>query len=131
MKKHFSQMTTKEAEYLIHRFKSIKPNQWKFTKYSKHRSRNRDIDMTVFRSFWSNGFDLIEFHKEDNTGENRILLRTLSADSKDNQVCAVFSLDSKEIITIYNNWRHNKHSNLVIEEYDSSMDIKRLIKEVS
>jgi hypothetical protein len=131
MKKHISQMNSKEIKYLNQRFKSVKQSQWSFTKYSKRRSKDRSIDLAIFRSIWTDGFDLIEYHKEDKTGENRILVRSISCDKEENQVCAVVSLDTKEIITIYNNWRHNKHVNLVIEEYDSGIDVKKSIKGLS
>jgi hypothetical protein len=128
MKKHISQMTNKEANYLIQRFKSVPQNRWKFNTYSKMRARERGVDLTVFRSLWTDGFDLIEFHQHDTKKENRVLLRTITTDKNDNQVCAVFNFSTMEVTTVYLNWRHNKHQNLVWEEYDASVDVKKAFK---
>lgn len=128
MKKHISQMTRREVSYLTQRFKSIPQSQWKFNDYSKRRARKRGVDMAIFRSLWTDGFDLIEYHKHDQKGDNRILLRTVMTDKDDNQVCAVFNFTTKEITTVYLNWRKNKHDNLVWSEYDSSINVKEVFK---
>jgi hypothetical protein len=128
MKKHFSQMSPKEVKYLTERFKSIPQHKWSFNTYSKKRAINRGVDLGVMRTLWTDGFDLIEFHKHDDSGENRVLLRTTAVDSKDNQVCAVFNFTKMEITTVYLNWRLNKHDNLVWSEYDKTLDVKQLMK---
>jgi hypothetical protein len=128
MKKHFQQMTTGDKKYLTQRFNSIPMSKWKLNGYSKKRVKERNIDMAVFRTLWSHGFDLIEFHQHDGTGENRILLRSIMTDKEDNQVCAVFNFTTFEVTTLYNNWKKNKHDNLVWSEYDSSLNIKELMK---
>lgn len=128
MKKHVSQMSKQERKYLSDRFKSIPQGQWSFNTYSKKRAIKRGVDMAVFRTLWTDGFDLIEFHKHDETLHNRILLRTHSTDNRDNQVCAVFNFSTMEITTVYLNWRKNKHDNLVWSEYDASLDIKEAFK---
>lgn len=128
MKKHVSQMTDKEKRYLIHRFKSIPQSKWTFTKYSKKRLISRNVDMSTFRSLWSDGFDLIEYHKHDFSGHNRVLLRSKCTDNYDNQVCAVFNFSTNQITTVYLNWRKNKHSSLVISEYDSSINVKEMMR---
>lgn len=128
MKKHVTQMTKREVKYLEDRFKSLPQSRWSFNTYSKKRAIQRGVDMAVFRSLWTDGFDIIEFHKHDQKQENRVLLRTHLTDSKDNQVCAVFNFDTLEITTIYLNWRKNKHDRLVWSEYDSSIDILQEFK---
>jgi hypothetical protein len=128
MKKHFSQMSPKEVKYLTERFKSIPQHKWSFNTYSKKRAIERGVDLAVMRSLWLDGFDLIEFHKHDKSGENRVLLRSVSVQQGDYQVCAVFNFTKMEITTVYLNWRKNKHDNLVWEEYDASLDIKQLMK---
>lgn len=128
MKKHFTQMTQTETNFLIQKFKSIPQYKWKFNGYSKRRARQRGVDFSVFRSIWTDGFDLIEYHKHDTKGENRILLRSILTDENDYQVCAVFNFTTLEVTTVYLNWRHNKHSNLVWDEYDSSVSVKEAFK---
>jgi hypothetical protein len=128
VKKHFTQMTKREVDFLTNKFKSIPQSHWKFNDYSKKRARERGVDFAVFRSIWTDGFDLIEYHKHDQKGDNRILLRSISTDKHDNQVCAVFNFTTKEVTTVYLNWRRNKHNNLVWEEYDSSINVKEVFK---
>ena len=124
MKKHVSQMRDNEKKYLINRFKSIPESGWDFNKYSKKRATKRGVDMALFRDFWAGEFELIEYHKHDETGDNRILLRTINTDDNDYQVCAVFNFSTKEVTTVYLNWRNNKHNNLVLSEYTSAINVK-------
>jgi uncharacterized DUF497 family protein len=128
VKKHITQMTKKEVVYLTQRFKSIPQSKWKFNDYSKKRARKRGVDFAIFRSLWTDGFDLIEYHKHDQKGDNRILLRSQMTDKDDNQVCAVFNFTTMEVTTVYLNWRKNKHDNLVWSEYDSSINVKEEFK---
>jgi hypothetical protein len=91
------------------------------------RARERGIDMAVFRTFWTDGFDLVEFHYHELKDESRILLRTVSTDENDNQVCAVFNFTTLEITTVYLNWRRNKHKGLVWGEYTPFIDVKGMM----
>ena len=128
MKKHVSQMSSNEIEYLEQRFRSVPQYKWKFNTYSRMRAQKRNVDMVTFRSIWTDGFDLVEYHKHEPTGENRVLLRSVMTDSSDNQVCAVFNFTKMEITTVYLNWRANKHCNLALDEYTSSVNVKRAFK---
>lgn len=127
MKKHVSQMTSKEIKYLTQRFKSFPQSKWSFNKYSKKRAIRRGVDMAVFRSIWTDGFDLIEYHKHEESGDNRILVRSQVTDSNDSQVCAVFNFSTMEVTTVYLNWRKNKHEQLIWSEYSENVDIKQLM----
>jgi len=84
--------------------------------------------MVVFRTLWTDGFDLVEFHQHDIKQENRVLLRTIITDDKDNQVCAVFNFTTMEVTTIYLNWRKNKHNELSWYKYDGSIDVNNFMK---
>jgi hypothetical protein len=128
MKKHFLQMTNGEKKYLVNRFNSIPMSKWKLNGYSKKRVKERKVDMAVYRTLWTHGFDLVEFHQHDSSKENRILIRSIMTDKEDNQVCAVFNFTTYEVTTVYLNWKKNKHDNLVWSEYDSSIDVKGLMK---
>lgn len=131
MKKHVSQMTGKEIKYLSNRFKSVPQHKWNFCKYSKERAISRGVDMAVFRSLWTDGFDLIEFHRPDGIDCGRILVRSKMTDKNDNQVCVVVNLKTNTIVTAYLNHRKNKHDNLVLSAYDRTLDIKQLMKSCS
>jgi hypothetical protein len=127
-KKHFLQMTTGEKKYIINRFKSIQPSEWKFNEYSKKKAVNRKVDLDVMRKVFTDGFDLIEYHKHDRDRSNRILLRTIATDKNNKQVCIVFNLTEKEITTVYLNDKDNKHQKLDWSYYDETIDVKQLMK---
>jgi hypothetical protein len=131
MKKHISQLDKKERNYLINRFKSIPRGDWEYSRYSKKRAISRGVDLQVFNTFWTEGFDLIEYHYSEKEKEHRILLRSICTDSNDNQVCCVFSFTNKRIITVYNNKRNFKHDNLNFEEYSAELDVIGLIKSIT
>jgi hypothetical protein len=119
VKKHYSQMTDLEKDFLMRKFFAIPKQEWRFTDYSKARFEQRNIDPQHFLTLWQNP-ELIEYHKKD--GTNRILLR--SQFQKDEmEVCAVFDLTNKVIVTVWLNWMNNQHQNLVIEMYDQRVDI--------
>jgi hypothetical protein len=126
MKKHISQMKPSEVRYLVDRFRNIPQMAWEFTPYAKARCKERGFDPALFRTFWTSGFDLIEYH---NCGvDHRVLLRSIESDSEGYQLCVSFSLTMKRVKTVYKNYKHYKHENLDESNYDGSLDIKKLIK---
>lgn len=124
-------MTKAELAYLTNRFKSTPQSTWGMTSYSRRRFQDRNIDMTTFRSIWTDGFDIIEYHFHEGYSHSRVLIRSRATDKYDYQVCAVFSLTTNEIVTVYKNWRCNKHTNLVWSEYDENLDVLSLVKRKS
>lgn len=131
MKKHSTQFSNKEHNYLLNRFRSIPRGDWSFSKYSKKRAIERGVDLQVLNTIWTQGFDIIEYHFHEEARDNRILLRSICTDKNDNQVCAVFSLSTKTITTIYLNKRTNKHFNLVWSEYDENLDVLATAKSMT
>jgi uncharacterized DUF497 family protein len=131
VKKHSTQFSNKEHNYLLNRFKSVPRGEWDFNKYSKSKAIKRGVDLQVLNTIWTDGFDIIEYHRHDQTGDNRVLLRSICTDKNDKQVCASFSLDRKQIITVYLNERTNKHFKLDWTEYDKSIDVIATIKSMT
>lgn len=119
LKKHISQMDGLERDFLMRRFYKIPKTDWKFTNYSLMRFTERGVCSRSFLSLWDGDADLIEYHCKD--GENRILLRSRAI--TDEQVCAVFSLTTLEIVTVYLNSREYKHETLAIEHYNPMLDV--------
>lgn len=122
IKKHVSQMTEKEKTFLLRQFKSIPRVDWLITQYAEYRLNERGVALEWFKTLWE-GYDLVEFHKAGNS--SRVLMRGNAVVNGDENICAVFDLKERVVITIWLNWTQNKHNNLVIEEYDSSYDILR------
>jgi hypothetical protein len=123
-KKHFSQMTELEREFLLREFFKIPPQAWSFTDYSFKRFKQRGIDPVHFMTLWKNP-SLIEYHRKN--GANRILLRS-NIPRKGYEVCAVFDLTNIKIVTVWLNWVGNKHQNLVIEAYNFKDDIMEVFR---
>ena len=116
MKIHASDLPVNLSEHLLEKFKIIPRDAWRLTEYCFNRFTTRGIDMSTFISIWSEGFYFIEYHVEEKRKRNRVLLRSIKADSKGNQVCAVFCLDTKQIITIYANESGNIHKSTSLED---------------
>lgn len=118
-KKHISQMDELEKDFLFRQFHAVDRIEWVFTDYSQKRFTERKIDPTHFLTLWKDA-ELVEFHQKSKT--NRILLRSRAV-HKDAQVCAVFDITNKTIVTVYLNWVNNKHENLKEEFYDAKLDV--------
>jgi len=127
-KKHYSQMTDLEIEFLLRKFFSIPKHKWQFTKYALKRFETRNIDPKSFETLWLNP-SLIEFHKKGNS--NRILLRSNCPQQDGYEVCGVFDLTHKKIITVWKNWVGNKHQNLVIRAYKLKADVLEVFQSAS
>ncbi|AYP68765.1 hypothetical protein BpsS36_00059 [Bacillus phage vB_BpsS-36] len=119
IKKHVSQMTELESDFLMRKFYQIDKTSWSFTPYCQERFNERNIKPEHFLTLWSTP-DLIEYHQHKDT--HRILLRSRRAQDE-KQVCAVFDLTNKVIVTVWTNWINNHHDNLVIEAYNKRVDI--------
>jgi hypothetical protein len=125
LKKHISQMTELEQEFLMRRFHEVPQQEWSFTSYSKQRFNERGIDAEHFLSLWEQDVELIEYHFKHNS--NRILLRS-KAVHNDANVCAVFSIEQRKIVTVYLNYKENNHERLRLEFYNKDLDILETYK---
>lgn len=125
LKKHITQMNDLEKDFLMRKFHAVSKREWTFTGYSQERFDKRGIDPKHFLTLWRGDVELIEYHKKN--GTNRILLRS-KAIHKGSQVCAVFSIEDKAIITSYLNYHENKHEQLREEFYDKHLDVLQTYK---
>jgi hypothetical protein len=124
-KKHVGQMTELEKDFLMRKFRAVKQQDWCFTPYSLKRFNKREVDPTHFLSLWEKDVQLIEFHSKK--GTNRILLRS-KAVHNGYQICAVFDLTNKVIITLYLNYVNNTHRGLREEFYNADVDVLALFQ---
>lgn len=124
-KKHVTQMNELEKDFLLRKFHSVSRNDWKFTDYSEQRFNERGIDPAHFLTLFRGDAELIEYHFKKNN--NRVLLRS-KAIHNEAQVCAVFSIEQKRIVTVYLNYHGNKHEQLKLEFYDADLDILETYK---
>lgn len=124
-KKHNSQMTEVEQEFLLRKFRAVNKMDWKFTEYSFKRMTERGISVEQLMSIFDLDTMLIEFHRKN--GSNRILLRS-KVEFNHSNVCVVFAPDEKVIKTVYLNYKGNTHQNLKEEHYDASIDVLKMYK---
>lgn len=126
-KKHYSQMTEVEQEFLMRRFRAVNKMDWQFTPYSYNRMIERGITVEQLMSIFELGSYIVEYHRKD--GCNRILLRSKVVIG-DSNVCVVFAPDDKVIKTVFLNYKDNNHENLREEFYNSGIDVLSMYKGV-
>lgn len=124
-KKHVTQMTEVEKEFLMRQFRSVNKKDWKFTPYSKKRFDSRVVSVEQLLSIFDLDTELVEFHRKD--GSSRILLRAKRV-FNDAQVCVVFAPKQETIITMYLNYHGNQHENLREEFYNAGLDVIQMYK---
>jgi len=126
-KKHYTQMDQLESDFLMRKFFEIDQQEWSFTSYCVTRFNERKIDAEHFLSLFNSDVQLIEYHMKHNS--NRILLRS-KAIHEGYQVCAVFNLTDKRIVTVYTNKITNQHNRLKKEFYNPNLDVFSKYNEV-
>ncbi|PEZ47046.1 hypothetical protein CN367_11815 [Priestia megaterium] len=128
MRKHSTQFTKEEMNYLIGRFKGVRRQDWKWSAYSQSRFIEREADLEVMNSIWTDGFTIIELHFHEKRKHKRVLIRSIRTDKEDNQVCVVFNFTTMEIHTVYLNERTNNHEEQFHSEYDADLDVIAVMK---
>lgn len=125
LKKHISQMTEVEKEFLLRQFRAVNKPDWKITDYSFNRMTARGISAEHLMTIFDLDTELIEYHKKGRS--SRILLRSKRAVNEAN-VCVVFEPETKSIVTVYLNYKGNKHEQLKLEFYDAAIDVIKQYK---
>ncbi|ALA07237.1 hypothetical protein SECTIM467_113 [Brevibacillus phage SecTim467] len=123
MRKHHTQMSSKELEFLNQYVGKV--SNWSFTLYSFKRVRGRMVTKVDALRVLTEG-SIVEYHQVD--GKHRILYRGHFLVGRNCEVCAVFEPDTQNVITTYRNYSHDCHATLDWSQYDSKIDIIREIK---
>lgn len=118
IKKHISQMTELEEDFLMRQFRKVGKDEWTFNPYSFNRLQNRRIAVQQYELIFKQP-KLIEYSR--NKGEDRILLR--GGRVGEYEVCVVFSLTKKEVVTVWLNWFCNRHYNLDEKQYSNGRTV--------
>lgn len=122
MKKHVSQMSPSEIDLLEYKRKMLLMTRKPFF-FSKHfyeSARKRDIRIRDAKETIMQG-KIVEFHDKTINGkvvDKRVLIRSTKCYKKHWNLCVVYSLWYRKVITAYyNHWRDN-HATLDINQYD-------------
>lgn len=94
------------------------------TPYSLMRMRKRHISVQSIYSVLKRG-KLVEFHYKD--GDFRVLVRGTHA-YYNNVVCVVYSILTKEVITVFCNSVVDRHSTLDYSLYNKHLDIIKILR---
>lgn len=122
IRKHVSQMSEKEQEFILDKAKEIK--NWKISKHLLERIEERGGDKSIIAETLQSG-DLIEYHQKD--GVSRFLIRGTKLYYK-YVACLVFQYENEKVITLYWNVADDHHRTLKEELYDEKVDVVGLYK---
>lgn len=123
IKKHITQMTENEKQFLWEKIKKVK--KWSVSRHLRERMNERGGSKNLILELISSG-TLIEYHQRN--GISRVLIRGSKIYKRD-VLCAVFQFERSTIITLYWNRHNDHHETLKEEAYDKNMDILRLYAE--
>lgn len=123
MKKHLSQMTKEEVVALQRIINSTK--SWGVARHCYKRLKERGVSKAMTLDAIKHG-TIIEFSQKGNC--YGVLIRSTKVVLGKYVVCALVSLDSKRIITVYVNLAHDSHRTLDWSAYNENLDILNVIK---
>lgn len=124
-KKHGTQMSRREKEYLFNTLKSV--DKWEVSQHALDRIKDKGINVTYddIISTIHNAM-IIEYHVArygDNKDDVRVVLRGNAVVNRNSNVHFVYSLTRKKIITSWLNRVDDKHETLDWRAYDSNLKI--------
>jgi len=125
-KKHGTQMTKEEIEYLFKRLRSVK--RWRMSAHAVSRITEKGIKVT-YRDAVStiHTSKIIEYHivnLGNGKKDERVLLRGNAVVNRDSNVHFVYSLTRQEIVSSWLNRVDDKHNTLDWRDYDEKLRIK-------
>lgn len=123
-KKHGSQMTTQEKEYIFKKLKSVK--KWIVSKHALERIEEKGINVT-YKDVVStiHNSKIIEYHvaKFDNKDDIRVLLRGNAIVNRNYNVHFVYSLTRGKVVSSWLNEVTDTHKTLDWRDYDEKLYI--------
>lgn len=111
-KKHYTQMTNKEIEYIRSLIDDKKIHR--FTKHMINKKNMRNIKEKDILRVFSN-YEIIEFHKKRK--DCRALIRGNVVCDKRN-ICISVNLHTGDIITVYSNDSKDNHKTIDMDNYN-------------
>ena len=124
MKKHISQMSPSEIDLLEYRREYLLCTRKPF-KYSKHFfdiAKERGVKPNDAKETVIQG-NIIEFHDRTVNGkviDKRVLIRSKKVYKDNYNLCVVYSLWYKKIITAYYNYWNDNHQTIDFSQYNGN-----------
>lgn len=118
-RKHYTQFTFGEKEFLWRQLFNVGFNDWKATNHLLDAMFERGAKLNDVVNTIINGH-IVEYHQKN--GDNRILLRGTKHFLGD-VLCVVFQPEDRKIITAYWNSKDDKHDTINMSAYIGSLDI--------
>ena len=126
-RKHVSQMTKKEQDTIWKRLKGVQEHQWKLRSHAIIRVFEKEIHVSVkdIVSTIKNS-TIIEYKTKYNKGrmEERVVLRSNAIANEEYNLNVVFSLTTKEIVSVWLNHTNDLHSTLDWNIYDKDLVLR-------
>lgn len=120
-RKHISEMKYEEKNMLR---KIVKQNKFVFSDHCIKRTMQRRVMVTDIMKTIRKG-NIIEFHV---VGDSiRVLLRG-KPNGKDKCPCVVLNVGTKEVVTVYHNYKYNHHQYSKRTLYSKDLDICSLVQ---
>lgn len=118
-RKHYLDFTSSEKAEL---YKYLKEDDYKITKHTSIRQKEKIITEKEIHRAIHNG-KIIEYHYKDS---NRILVRG-NTNEKGYNICVVLDVNTKEVITAFDNKVTDNHYTLDTSKYISYINILNLL----
>lgn len=125
-RKHGSQMTKREKDYLVKSLKHVK--RWRIRGHAKDRLEEKGINAT-YEDITStiHNSTIIEYHiarKHNEEKDVRVLLRANNVINDCNNLNVVYSLSTESIVSFWLNDINDKHGSMDWSIYDKSLKIR-------
>jgi hypothetical protein len=123
-KKHYTQMSKKETDYLFSKLRGVK--RWGLSYHALDRIEEKGIEVTyedIVSTIYNS--NIIEYHVTKYKGENdsRVLLRSKSLVNGENNLHVVYSISRKKIISSWLNHKNDKHKTIDMRDYSGNVKI--------
>lgn len=123
-KKHYSQMTPEEKNYLFSKLKAVK--KWGISTHALDRIYEKGIEATYsdLVSSIHNSY-IIEYHvaQFDGKDDKRVVLRSKARVNRTYNLHVVFSISRQRIVSVWMNHVNDKHSTIDMTDYSRKVKI--------
>ena len=124
-KRHYSQMSKEEQDYLFSRLRNVK--KWHIGDHALEQMEKKGIDVT-YNDIKStiHTSKIIEYHvaKVKNKEEERVLLRSNAVVNGKYNLHVVYGLGTKTIVSVWLNEVDDVHKTIDMNDYDKNVVIK-------
>lgn len=125
-RKHVSQMSVQEKDFIWKRLKGVKETDWKVVDHALERIGEKGIRVTIKDLVTTiYNAELIEYKTIDkwNGVQERVVLRSKSVVNRNFNIHVVYNLTEKCIVTVWMNRIKDRHKTLDWSIYDAELKV--------